>query len=449
MELDALAHLMNRAGFGLHPADVSRFEGKSTREAVRMLFADARSIEPLHYLADPRPQSADVSSLKVLKMALKSPKDTRDLNLAWLDHMAASQAVLREKMTLFWHNHFATGTKLAYLMQVQNNTLRTHALGNFKDLLHAVARDPVMILYLNNQQNKRKAPNENFAREVMELFTLGEGNGYTERDIKEAARAFTGWHINGRGDFELNTKQHDTGSKTIFGYTGHWGGEDVVELLLDQRQTAHTIAAKFYRFFVNEEPDSEIIHALGDHFYDSEYDIADLVETVFTSTWFYEKRHRGALVKSPTHLLVQTKRLSGMEVDPNKRDALLKAQEALGQVLFFPPNVAGWPGGRAWIDGGTLLTRMRLPGLMLDAGQRRAMREDRSLKRMRPSWGKVPVTTNWRTLESAVREQGGEVVLNCLITAPRGGIDLSLLNPEGSPVELTTTIMGLPEFQLA
>lgn len=162
MELDAIAHLMNRAGFGLHPKDVSRFEGKSTREAARMLFADARSIKPLLYLADPRPQSA-VSSLKVLKMALKSPKDTRDLNLAWLDHMAASQAVLREKMTLFWYNHFATGTKLAYLMQVQNNTLRTHALGNFKDLLYAVARDPVMILYLNNQQNKRKAPNENFA----------------------------------------------------------------------------------------------------------------------------------------------------------------------------------------------------------------------------------------------------------------------------------------------
>jgi uncharacterized protein (DUF1800 family) len=174
-----------------------------------------------------------------------------ELNLDWLKMLADEDAALRERMTYFWHGHFATSTPLAWLMQVQNNTLRKHALGNFKTLLHEVAKDPAMIIYLNNQQNKKESPNENFARELLELFTLGRDQGYTEQDIKEAARAFTGWSVNMKGEFEKNPKEHDDGEKSFMGKTGNFDGEDIIDILLENKRVSIFISEKVYTELVN------------------------------------------------------------------------------------------------------------------------------------------------------------------------------------------------------
>jgi uncharacterized protein (DUF1800 family) len=196
-----IQHLYLRAGFGETPAVIKQKMNISIDKLVDELFNNSKQYKQLTYLENPA-DSNEVSNFKILLLLLRSRDQMQELNIDWLNNIYITKAVLREKMTLFWHDHFATSTQLAYLMQVQNNTLRKHALGKFDKLLHAIATDPAMIIYLNNQQNKKDAPNENFAREVMELFTLGEGNLYTEKDIKEAARAFTGWTVNKRGKFE-------------------------------------------------------------------------------------------------------------------------------------------------------------------------------------------------------------------------------------------------------
>ncbi|MFN3940753.1 MAG: DUF1800 family protein, partial [Chitinophagales bacterium] len=215
-----LQHLYLRAGFGIMPAEIKEKLPLSRNKLVQQVFTASETNQPLQYLRNPV-KGKEVGDLRILLMMLSSQKQMEELDVQWLNKLAETTAMLREKMTLFWHTHFATSTQFAWLMQVQNNTLRTHALGSFRNLLHAVAKDPAMIIYLNNQQNKKDAPNENFAREVMELFTLGEGNIYTEKDIKESARAFTGWTVNRKGEFEFSEQDHDGGVKDFMGRSGH------------------------------------------------------------------------------------------------------------------------------------------------------------------------------------------------------------------------------------
>ncbi|MGL5888294.1 MAG: DUF1800 domain-containing protein, partial [Bacteroidia bacterium] len=341
-----LQHIMLRAGFGLKPSEIGRFDGKTREEVVDILFKDSEINQPILYIQRPETKdNGEVSSIKALLMILKSKEDTEKLNLAWLDRMGVARAVLREKMTFFWHNHFATGTAFAWLMQVQHNTLRENALGNFRKLLHAVAKDPSMIIYLNNQQNKKKAPNENFAREVMELFTLGEGNGYTENDIKQAARAFTGWTVNMKGEYEFKIADHDDDEKTIFGKTARFSGEDVLEMLLERKQTANYVCRKLYRLFVNAKTDEVHVAELAKVFYDSGYDISKTVRYLFLADWFYDAKNIGCIIASPVELLVRYKRLLKLTTEDKQ---VLALQDVLGQTLFFPPNVAGWKGGRNW-----------------------------------------------------------------------------------------------------
>ena len=216
---------------------------------------------------------------------------------------------------------------------------------------------------MNANQNRKGHPNENFAREVMELFTLGRGN-YTENDIKEAARAFTGWGANVKGEFVFRRFQNDDGVKTIFGKKGNFSGEDVLDLLLEQKQTARFITQKIYKYFVNENVDAAKVEWLADRFYKNDYHIAKLMEDIFTSDWFYDEKNIGTRIKSPIELIAGIQRMLPMEVD--NQEALLLLQRILGQMLFYPPNVAGWPGGKAWIDSSTLMLRLRLPQLMSD-----------------------------------------------------------------------------------
>lgn len=306
-------------------------------------------------------QKKELTKDQKKQLQQQSRDDLKNLNIRWLEEMINSEAQLREKVSLFWHGHFACRVINSYFQQELLQVIRENALGNFKDLLRAVSKSASMLQFLNNQQNKKQHPNENFAREVMELFTMGRGN-YTENDVKEAARAFTGWGFNLQGDFVFRKFQHDTGSKTILGRTGDYDGDDVIDILLEQKQTAKFITAKMYKFFVNENVDADKVNWLSDRFYQSGYDIKKLLEDIFTSDWFYSEKNIGTRIKSPIELLAGIRRFLPMEMDNDQAQLLF--QRTLGQILFYPPNVAGWPGGKTWIDSSTLMLRLRIPQII-------------------------------------------------------------------------------------
>jgi uncharacterized protein (DUF1800 family) len=233
--------------------------------------------------------------------------------------------------------------------------LRREALGNFATLLHAIARDPAMLVWLDNAGSRRQAPNENFAREVMELFTLGEGR-FGERDVKEAARAFTGWSLDREtGEFMLRRAWHDTGTKTLLGASGRFDGDEVLDILLARPETGEFIAAKLWRELVSPTPDAAEVRRWGEIFREARYEVKPLLRAVLTSESFWSAANRATLVKSPVDLVVGTMRTYG--VRPMDLRASVLACAGLGQNLFSPPNVKGWPGGTAWIDSSTLLGR--------------------------------------------------------------------------------------------
>jgi len=309
---------------------------------------------------------SDLSKEQKKTLRQESREGVKKLNLAWLNEMINNEAQLREKMSLFWHGHFACRIVNFFFQQQLLQIVRQNALGNFGTLLKEISKSPAMISFLNNQQNKKQHPNENFAREVMELFTMGRGN-YTENDIKEAARAFTGWGFNPKGEFVNKPFQHDTGSKTFLGKTGNFDGDDILNILLEQKQTARYITKKVYTYFVNEKVDNDKIEKLATGFYQSNYDIQKLLESIFTSDWFYNESNIGNKIKSPVELLVGIRRLLPMQIE--NEEVQLVFQKALGQVLFFPPNVAGWPGGRNWIDSSSLMLRLRVPQIFTNADE--------------------------------------------------------------------------------
>lgn len=360
-----IQHLQWRAGFG--PAAASIGENPPAYEkVVKNMFQAAKSAPPLRVL-----DRADFPSIEALRALSAEERQEvnrqlregmKQLNFAWINRMKQEEAQLREKMTFFWHGHFACRLNNALFAQAQNNTLRTHALGNFGDLLLAISQDPGMLQFLNNQQNRKGHPNENFAREVLELFTMGRGH-YTEQDIREAARAFTGWGFDRTGEFVFRTRAHDSGSKTFLGKRGNFDGTDILYIVLEQRQTADFITRKLYRYFVNPIENEEVIQTWARQFYDSGYDIADLMETIFHSAHFSSEQNIATQIKSPVTYLVGLMRM--LDVDFGSEEGPLLVQKVLGQMLLVPPNVAGWPEGRSWIDSGTLMARLKLPQALI------------------------------------------------------------------------------------
>jgi uncharacterized protein (DUF1800 family) len=365
MELrDQLKHLYNRAGFGAVPADLQQYSDIKTATDALLKVPVPQPLEVVsqeeHIAQGNKAMKTAMLTEDEMKLKKKSFREkTSELGLLWFQQMVTTEHPLQEKMALFWHGHFATRIDNPYFDQLLLQDLRAHALGNFTTLLTAVSKSPAMLQFLNNQQNRKQHPNENFAREVMELFTLGRGH-YTESDIKEAARAFTGWGYDEDGAFTFRKKQHDEGNKTILGQTGTFNGDDVLQILLAQKQTALFITQKIYRYFVNEESvDAKRVQALATDFKASGYNIAQLLQQIFTAKWFSDKRNIAARIKSPIDLLVGLQRTIPMEYEEGK--TLVRLQRVLGQQLFYPPNVAGWPGGKTWIDSSSLVLRMRLP----------------------------------------------------------------------------------------
>jgi uncharacterized protein (DUF1800 family) len=363
---DDARHLLNRTGFGATQSEVERFARMTREEAARKLLADARTsaitpppawvgtAEALHY-----PRAGDKATDDERKMFQQQQvREGLELRGWWVGEMLVTPSPLTERMTLFWHNHFVSSqqkVKLAELMYWQNLTLRANALGHFDVMLHAIARDPAMVIYLDSAQNRKGTPNENFAREVMELFTLGEGN-YTEQDIKDAARAFTGWSIDRTtGQFMFRRFIHDDGSKTVLGRTGNLDGDQVLDILLAQPQTAELITRKLWREFVSPDPDDAEVRRIARRFRDSHYDIKVALYALLTSDAFYARDNRATLIKSPVELVVGT--LRQFEFKPAQTLPFAVAAAGMGQNLFSPPNVKGWPGQDTWINSSTLLAR--------------------------------------------------------------------------------------------
>ena len=350
--------LFQRLGFG---ADYPTIKSNIGKTAEAIFYQYAAFDAPLQLSFEPIALSEMQSLSEEEKEALKKTarQGVIDLNLLWLEKMSASKAPFREKMALFWHGHFACEDKNPVFVQNYCNVLRENAFGNFRDLVFYIAKDAAMLRYLNNQQNRKKQPNENFARELMELFTLGRGN-YTEKDVQEAARGFTGWSFEpGTGDFIKRENLHDNNEKVFFDKHGNLDGDDIINTILDKKECAYFIAKKFLKYFLSEHPDPTLVSEYGAELFNNGYDMEKLTLKLISSEVFYRKENRFQKIKSPIELIAQINRLIPITYDQPKIQ--LAVQRGLGQILFHPPNVAGWKGGNNWIDSSTMTFRFYLP----------------------------------------------------------------------------------------
>ena len=447
-------HLLWRAGFGIAISQVPDLRKLKRKDVLKELFEEDHSnnIEYSTVSIEPADYEASKATAEMRNQIQKvTQKQNQELNLNFLGKMVNSKAQLQEKMTFFWHGHFATRINNAKFNKQQLNTIRKNALGNFRDLLFAVSKSPAMLNFLNNQQNKKGHPNENFAREVMELFTMGIGN-YTETDIREAARAFTGWGYDKEGNYIERPKQHDEGSKTFLGKTGNFSGDDVLNIILEQKSTAKFITTKIYKFFVNEKADEDIIAVLSENFYQSEYDIRKLMTEIFSSDWFYDQKNIGTRIKSPTELMVGMMRILPMDIQ--NPENLVVYQKLLGQTLLSPPNVSGWPSGRSWIDSSTLMLRLQIPQIW--SGLRPldlSPKEDddvemgmKSREALKKAFKNPNITIDWQKVENTFNKKDCE---DFILSKPENFSMKPVQNFSDNSIKMNIiNLMSTPEYQL-
>ena len=406
----AAEHLLNRAGFGAPPEEIDEAVAAGLQTTVDRLIERAKQGDLPFFAQRLSPRDGvmmeEELSGQEMEMEMDSAasdeqrdqmkKEFRNRNEEqldrflnwWVANMRRGTNPLGERMTLFWHGWFTSSyrdVKSSFEMIQQNELFRAHGLGHFGVLVGEIARDPAMLEYLDNDSNRRQRPNENFARELMELFTLGEGQ-YTEDDVKEAARAFTGW-TDVRGTFEFKDRRHDKGRKTILGWTGKFGGEDVLEILLEQAACSRFLATGMIRYFEGKEPSAARLESYAGLLMKTDYDISNFLKKLFTDPSFYRSEVVGTRIAGPLDFLVgSTRRLN---IEPPARAVQLGAA-ALGQRLLDPPNVRGWEGGEAWVTTGTLMMRSNLVGSYLglvDTKEELSDR-DRAMRALRrANWG--------------------------------------------------------------
>ncbi len=391
------AHLIERAGFGATPEEIERLAAMTPQQAVDSL-VDYETVDNSHLkpfdesgIWDPGMDPFPPSRAEAVRIARErgeglgekvlpegTPRrlqpvvdkffyglrsnaiETQRLALWWANRMLQTSRPLEEKLTLFWHGHFATGqgkVRDYRMMLRQNEMFRRRASGSFRDVLIDLLKDPAMLVYLDNGENVKSHPNENFGREVLELFTMGVGN-YSERDIREGSRAFTGW-TNDVLEFKFDAAQHDFGEKTFLGRTATFNGDDIINIILEQKVTAEFMAAKLYRYFVREDISPAVKVELGRTFRDRGYQLKPVLKRIFLSRDFYSPAAYATQIKSPVHLVVSTYKKMDLTGVPTIPD-FGRMTGGLGQTLFEPPNVAGWAGGRTWITPATLLQRGNL-----------------------------------------------------------------------------------------
>ena len=379
------AHLLNRAGFGGSPQDIENLRLMGLNRAVDWLVRYDRTpddtpapewaqnvSEDVITRRQEVEQAADRDTRRVLESMRRGEESRQvaDLRYWWLRRMALGPRPFQEKMTLFWHGHFATSFEKVhspYFLWQQNETLRQNATGNFPQLLTAIAEDPAMLDYLDGERSNKKKPNENFSREVMELFTLGIGN-YTEQDVQQLAKAFTGWGMSrNQLHYEYHPNNHDPGPKTLFGQTANYTGEEALQLLCTQPACAPFLVSKIWRYFVQDQPPPAVIKALADEFAGNGMDIGHLMARIFRSQEFYAPEVIRSQIKSPVQwVIAATHQLEApLPTEPMTLVMLLQ----LGQELFQPPNVKGWDGGVAWITTNSLLDRFNFAAALVE-GQR-------------------------------------------------------------------------------
>jgi uncharacterized protein (DUF1800 family) len=414
---DRAAHLLERAGFGGTPEEIARLAAMTPRQAVDALvdFESIKSdLKPFDEsgIWDPGMDPFPPSRAEAVRIAREHGEglgekvrpagsqrrlqpvvdkffysltanniETQRLGLWWANRMLTTGRPLEEKLTLFWHGHFATGENKVrdYRMMLrQNEMFRAQAAGNLRGLLVGILKDPGMLVYLDNAENIKKHPNENFGRELLELFSMGVGN-YTEPDVREAARAFTGW-TNSVLEFKFDAPQHDADEKTFLGRTGPFDGEDIIDIILQQPVTAEFVSAKLYRYFVREEVPASVRASLGRTFRESSYQIKPVLKQIFLSKDFYSSPAYATQIKSPVQLVVSTYKKLGLRDVPTIPD-FGRMTAGLGQSLFDPPNVAGWAGGRTWITPSTLLQRGNLFREVLFPNVKGFRPPDRSMSR--------------------------------------------------------------------
>jgi uncharacterized protein (DUF1800 family) len=372
------AHLLRRAGFGGTPEDIARAASAPVGGAVDALihypkdsglpgapdklddgYAEQRN---LLRAAGRAPNGIDDAGLQMQKMAVQKLRQETNISMLrwWTERMVKTNAPLQEKMTLFWHGHFASSALQKGITPKeavdQNWLFRDNALGNVREMTHKVSKDPAMLKYLDNARSNKEHPNENYARELMELFTLGIGN-YTEQDIRESARAFTGYTILGPargGGFYFNARDHDYGMKTFLNARGELTGDDVVEIIFKQPAAPRWFAKKLLNFFVYNDPEPELIEAFAQVILKNDFQMTPSVATLLRSNVFFSERAYRALVKSPLEFVVGTHQLFGLKDVSNES---LGALNRMGQIPFHPPSVKGWDGGATWLNSQTMLAR--------------------------------------------------------------------------------------------
>ena len=446
-------HLLLRAGFGANLSQIKNLDQVSLTEIWKKLATNDPLIPIQLKEAGPDFDYQQLSKMDAemkKEVQKKNRRSNLEINLKFLNQMVHSEDQLREKMAFFWHGHFATRVVNSRFNLQLLNTIREKSLGNFGDLLKAVSQSPAMLQFLNNQQNKKGHPNENFAREVMELFTLGRGN-YTEKDVQEGARAFTGWSFLPDGSFFERPRQHDFGPKTFLGKTGNFDGNDALNIILEQKGTAKFIVTKIYKFFVNEKINPGIIEHLSDQFYDSKYDIKKLMTEIFTSKWFYNEENIGTKIKSPIELMAGIMRTLPMELE--KPENLIVYQKLLGQMLLYPPNVAGWPSGNSWIDSSTLMLRLQIPQiwsglrpLELEAKSDDDVEMGLKNNQMRNKGFKNPnIIIDWNLVESTFKNKN---ISDYLLQTKSSNEKIIDQFSDSSLKLKIINVMSTPEFQL-
>lgn len=337
------AHLLGRAQFGYTPVELERATTAGLAATIDRLLSPQ--------IESPEFQKAELA----LRQTALATEAIADLKIWWLYRMWGSANPLAEKVALFWHNHFATSydkVRSVPQMLAQNELIRAQRLGDFKALLDGMSRDTAMLVWLDGNANRKRHPNENFAREIMELFALGVGN-YSEKDIQEAARAFTGWHVRD-GAFWFNQLQHDNSTKSVFGKTGNFDGAAIVDLCLAEAACPRFLAMKLLKTFVSSDPEAELIEAVATRIRLHDYSMTPVLRELLTSQAFFETSRRRSIIKSPLDLVVGTLRSVASTV---KWPPVVQLLANLGQDVFEPPSVKGWEGGRLWINSSTILLR--------------------------------------------------------------------------------------------
>jgi len=440
-DLPRVAHLHRRAGFAAPWPVLERDLRDGPYGSVDRLLTGSKTS------VDGSPAAEFDSTIELMASQLSPASEPTQLQAIWLYRMIFTPHPLRERLTCFWHNHFATSIAKvhnAVLMQRQNQLLRTHALSGFQTLLTAIGKDPAMLIWLDSTINRKAKPNENYAREVMELFTLSRGN-YSEKDVQEAARAFTGWFVV-QDQFKEVSRQHDDGTKSVLGRNGNWTGDDIPGILIDQPACAAWICRKLFRHFVSEtqEPPDALIAPLARAFRDSSYRVEVPVAMILRSSLFHDPSVRRRRVKSPVEFAVGTVRSLEILNPTVQAVALAESCGQMGQNLYSPPSVAGWNDGPSWINSTTLLARANLAlGILSD--QNEAFGQRFNAARLAAQYGfkgreRAAVFFNDLLVQDALEPAAREPIQKASTKAD---------SDETAASDVVRLILTSPEYQLA